>query len=86
MSAPIPSSEQIDAMFGNARREQEFWARNYRRLVADYPDQFIAVRESKVVATGSDLEELMGNVAALGLSYRAFWSRFMMTTPVHYVL
>lgn len=86
MSVPIPSSEQIDAMLGNARQEQEFWARNYRRLVAGYPDQFIAVRENKVVATGSDLEELMAAVAALGLSYREVWSRFMMTTPVHYVL
>ncbi len=36
--------------------------RNYRKLRTDYPDQWIAVKDSKVVESNPDLEPLLGRL------------------------
>ncbi len=36
--------------------------RNYRKLQVDYPDRWIAVKETKVVETDTDLEPLLATL------------------------
>lgn len=86
MGLPIPTTEEIDGIFREAREEQAFWADNYRRMVELYPDLFIAVRQGKVVATGTDLDTVSADLRAAGLQPGDAWVRFMMATPIHFVL
>lgn len=60
---PVPS-------FAEAAAIQEFWETNYKRLLALYPEQFVAVRGEDVVATAAELGELLNTLAALGLDPR----------------
>ena len=86
MGLPAPTAEDINAMFHEARREQAFWADSYRRMVQLYPDLFVAVHQGKVVATGADLDTVSAELRAAGLQPGDAWVRFMMATPIHFVL
>jgi hypothetical protein len=37
------------------RKDQEWALENYQRFMKEYPDQWIAIYDEKVVATGEDL-------------------------------
>ena len=37
------------------RRDQEWALENYQKFMKEYPDQWIAIYDKKVVATGKDL-------------------------------
>ena len=82
----MPTTEEVAAAFAEARREQAFWEEHYQRLVQEYPDQFVAVRDGAVVATGKNLDDLSASIEAAGLGLRQVWSAYMHATPVHWVL
>jgi hypothetical protein len=82
----MPSDDEIRAMFAEARREQAFWEEHYPRLVQEHPDRFIAVREGKVIAVGNDPYELADAIRAAGFEPGQVWPKFMMATPIRYIL
>lgn len=55
-------------MFEEAAERQKFWNENYHRLLALYPEQFVAVRDGEVIATSHDLYVLVDKLRDLGLS------------------
>ncbi len=57
---PVPS-------FAEAAAIQAFWARNYARFVALYPEKFVAVKGEEVVLVADDLGKLLDGLSAAGL-------------------
>lgn len=70
----------ISSAWRRAQAEQAFWQAHRAELTERYPDQFVAVLDGHVVATGSDLESLVAGLAAKGLTPQAVWIRFLATT------
>ncbi len=82
---PVELSEedlpQIREAFAEGERRRDFWAANYRRLAAIYPEQFIAVRDGCVVAAEPDLVPLVDRLADLSLDLRDTYIEFMALNP-----
>lgn len=53
--------------FEEAERIQQFWDEHYRELLGEFPEQFVAVRDGRVVASNRDLALLFYELRALGL-------------------
>ena len=63
-------SLDLQSRFEESARIQEFWNKNYQRLLALYPDQFVAVRinDWTVVATNAELVGILDELASRHIS------------------
>ena len=57
------SENRIERHYGDV----EYYEAHYRELLNRYPDQWIAVRNRKVVGTSGDAFKLMANLKAEGV-------------------
>ena len=81
MIANTPSLEEAREALDAAEREQGFWRDHYSRLLQQYPDQFVAVRDGAVVATNPDLQRLLESLEHQSIEPTAVWVRFLATDP-----
>ncbi len=49
---------------------EKFWEQHYQELLKDYPEQFVAVRDGKVIASDSDLAMLVSDLRDRGIDAR----------------
>jgi hypothetical protein len=52
-------ADKLRELMRRGEVESQYWRDNYNRLLAEYPEQFVAVLDGEVVAVSSELEELM---------------------------
>jgi hypothetical protein len=76
----------IHAAFREAEREDAFWKKNYKRLLQEYPDQFIAVWAGDVIAVSPALEGMLQQLEELGIDPTKTWSRFLDAHPLPMIL
>jgi len=81
-----PPLENAIAALREAQREQAYWTANERRLTADYPDQFVAVLNGRIVATAGTLEDLYTKLRDGNIEPRRAWLRFLSATPRQLIL
>jgi Family of unknown function (DUF5678) len=81
VAANIPSLEEAGQAWDAAEAEQAFWSEHYGELLEQYPDQFVAVREGKVIAANPDLQQLLRSLKQQGIEPRDVWLRFLATDP-----
>jgi len=65
---------QLDRTFPDLKEAesiQRFWEVHYDDLLKRYPEQFVAVRDDKVVAANPDLALLIYHLRDMGLDARA---------------
>jgi hypothetical protein len=57
----VPALTTPEPSFEETARIQQFWDKNYARLLADYPELYVAVnrRTGEVEASNPDLERLV---------------------------
>lgn len=77
----IPASAVEDARRGlaSAPQEDHFWRDRFPALLAQYPDQFVAVnpQTKQVIAASPDLPQLLAKLEAAGHPVRDVWLRFI---------
>ena len=78
MTAPIPDPPAD--LWERAEEEQRFWDEHYEELRSRHPDQFVAVVDGEVVATGRHLADIERELKAQGLRSGDAWLRFMAAT------
>jgi hypothetical protein len=61
---------ELKPAFEKREREDQFWSRNYERLLAEYPERFVAALDGKVIAASRTLTELDTTLRQRGLSPR----------------
>jgi hypothetical protein len=59
-----------DPSFDEAMELQRFWDAHYAELLATYPEQFVAVKDGRVVATNTDLALLVYELRDHGIDAR----------------
>ncbi len=83
---PLPSNDEIQAMFAEAWRETAFWQENYERLPHEYPDQYVAVRDGEVIAVADDAWGIVAETDKLGLVWPDVWTSFVPREPIALML
>jgi hypothetical protein len=73
----LPSTEGWDALWAEGEREDAFWAEHYQELLTQYPDEFVAVKDGKVIAHHPDLFALRRITDEMGLDPTRLWVRFL---------
>lgn len=80
---PLPT----EADLAEADRIDEWWDEHWEEFMELYPEQYVAVRGGEVVATKTDLVELIDELTKVGLRPPDdVWVRFVGTTPEFMVL
>jgi len=74
-------NEAATAAWRRADEERMFWQDHYRELLQQYPDQFVAVKDGKPIATGADLSEMLSELERLGLEPSEVWLRYLNAHP-----
>jgi hypothetical protein len=82
----IPDLESARAAWASADEESAFWRDQYESLATRFPDRFVAVADGTVVATSTDLADLVAVLERQGLDVRRTWVRFVAATPRHLAL
>ena len=83
---PPPPLDAAAAALEAAKHEQAYWEANADTLARQYPDQFVAVHDGKVIAHAPDLMELHEQVRSRGLDIQATWVRFLASDPRRFIL
>jgi hypothetical protein len=78
-----PTTEQWAELDEAARAEQVYWEEHFPEFLERYPEQFVAVRESEVVAVSPDLLLLVGILEGKELKPTEVWVRFITADPAH---
>ena len=76
-----PSLKGAREAWAAADQEDAFWREHYRQFLDQYPEQFVAVHNGQVVATDSDLRQLIRILEKKRLDRRQVWVRFMTADP-----
>jgi Family of unknown function (DUF5678) len=82
----IPDPEKARDALRAAQEEEAFWEKHYPELLARYPDQFVAVRGGKVIASDSDLMRLATTLEKRGIKPTDVWMQFIDTKPDRFLL
>ncbi len=69
--------EGVHEAWQAAEAEDAFWREHYSRLLEQFPDQFVAVHDGRVVATSTDLQDILRALDERGLDPRKVWVRFV---------
>ena len=75
------SREAATAAWHRSDEEREFWLAHRQEYLKKYPDQFVAVKDSVVVATGTNLGELLAELKKRGLKPTDVWVRHFNPHP-----
>jgi hypothetical protein len=64
------ATAEMSRKMAEAKAELRYWADNYQRFYAEYPEEFVAVRDDEVVAHDPDFWQLIEDLEGLGLAIR----------------
>ena len=73
----MPSLEQAKQRMIEAAEQQEFWDSHYDELLSKYRDQFVAVKDGKIVGADPDLAQLVLVLRVRHIDIRDTWVRFV---------
>lgn len=71
-----PTLRMDEAAWRDAEAELAFWQEHHAEFLAKYTDQFVAVKDGRVVATSYDLRDLLGALREQGLDPKKTWLHF----------
>jgi hypothetical protein len=77
MVSPVPSRD--DPAWQDAERERAFWQEQHDKFLHLYPDQFVAVKNGRVVVVSYDLRDLIADLSKQGLAPTDVWLHFFAT-------
>ena len=86
MNVNAPDVERVKAAFREAEAQQAFWEEHYGELREKYPDLFVAVVDSAVVASGPDLQTLLYTLRGQGIAPQQAWVRLVESHPSPLIL
>lgn len=78
-----PALDGMHEAFEQARRNQRFWNERWDMLLAEYPDEFVALRNGEIVAHDPNLITLDTLLTQAGIRMTKTDVRFVNTEP-HY--
>lgn len=81
-----PDDDRVAAGFQHAEAEQKFWEKHRDELSQKYPDQFVAVVDGAVIATATDLQQLLYALRTKSVDPPMAWVRFMASRPRQMIL
>ena len=64
----------------HAREERAFWDAHYLELLAQFPDEWVAVCDGKVITRAEHIWELIDDLRARGIDPRDAWITFLNAT------
>ena len=56
---PVFDIAELDASWADGQARRRFWEAHYAEYLQRYPEQFVAVKDGEVIATHTDLYELV---------------------------
>jgi hypothetical protein len=75
------TNEAARAAWQRADDERAFWLQHQQQYLEQYPDQFVAVKDGTVVATGANLDQLLARLEGRGLEPTQVWLRYFDAHP-----
>jgi len=81
VTVPSLESAEVQAAWEAADAEQAYWDDHYESILAEHPDQFVAVKDHEVVATAKDLPALLGTLAGQNIAASQVWVRYVTADP-----
>lgn len=81
-----PSTDSISAAWKQADKEDAYWRRHREALLAKYPDKFVAVHKSRVIAASENLTDVLTVLQTKSISLRMAWIKFITANPRHTLL
>ncbi len=82
----IIDDEALQKHWDESKRNDEFLNSNFKELLKQYPDRWVAVYLEKVVATDVTQKGLLKKLDELGLRRNGVVDRFMDTDPRPWIL
>ena len=76
---PEQSPEEIDAMWRRGEKKRAYFDSHYADLKQLYPDEFVAVRQGKVIDHDADLGALDDRLRSQRLGVQDVWVEFIRT-------
>lgn len=73
MDIQNPSIKEVQALIREDEVQYAFWVKHAKRFRKQYPDQYVAALDGKVVATAKHLDDLVTTLHGLGLDERGMW-------------
>ena len=83
VTVPQLTAADAQALWDAAAAEQAFWTAHYDELLRAHPERFVAVVDGRVVATATDLQELLAILARDQIEPTRAWVRFLTADPHH---
>lgn len=77
----IMTREAAAAAWRRASEERAFWSAHRQEFLNRFPDQFVAVKNGDVVATGTNLDEIVARLAERGLEPTEVWLHYFNSHP-----
>lgn len=74
------------AVWDEGQRERAFFHEHWDDFARDYPDQFVGVKDGKVVIAAPDLDEFDRQLREQQLTPRDLWTKYIAVTKVNYIL
>lgn len=74
---PMPNVKDISKAWAAADREEAFWREHFDEYLQKYRDHFVVVHDGEVIASSSDLNEVLGGIQTRGINPRDAWIRFI---------
>lgn len=78
---PIITPEKAVAAWRKAEIERRFWQRHWQQYLEKYRDQFVAVKDERVIAAQPDLRALTADLQAQGIDPPSVSIRFVTPEP-----
>ena len=80
-NAPPIDRDAVRAARAAAETEQEWWTTHYAEYLAQYPEQFVAVKDGNVLTANADLQHLLAALARERIEPTSVWVRFITADP-----
>ncbi len=81
----IKKNKVFQNMFKEMKRDREWFLNNYQKLVNDYPEEFIAIRDEKIIAHATDFENLQKKMSSQ-LKDKKPWVKYISKEGIELIL
>jgi hypothetical protein len=72
--------EGMARRFQRARDERDYWDRHHSKLLAQYPDEWVAVHDGRVIAHAQHVWDLLQRLERQGIDPRDSWMTYLNAT------
>ena len=73
---------EILELLKKSEREIEWLDQNFEMISKEYDQKFVAIKEGKVVAIGTDMEEIIKNLKAKKIDPSVTLIKFISSVPI----